>query len=64
MSILADAQLLGKKFVVSVIIYIIPVTILVGGLLLTKKLLEKNSSTTTQVAKSSPFKNSVSSHQR
>lgn len=39
MAFLEDAQLLAKKVLVTLIIYIVPVTILVGGLLLTKHLL-------------------------
>lgn len=41
MPILDDATLLVKKIFVTVIIYLVPVTIVVGGLLLTEKLLKK-----------------------
>lgn len=40
MPILDDATLLVKKIFVTVIIYLVPVTIVVGGLLLTEKILK------------------------
>jgi hypothetical protein len=49
MSILDDVQLLVKKTAVTVIIYIIPIAILVGGLLLTRHLLDNNETTSTFV---------------
>lgn len=39
MAILDDTLLLAKKILVTVIIYLVPITILVGGLLLTQCLL-------------------------
>ena len=39
MAIIEDAQLLGKKILVTVVIYIVPVTILAGGLWLIKNTL-------------------------
>jgi hypothetical protein len=41
MAILEDSTLLVKKIAVTIIIYLVPVSILVGGLLLTKHLLSK-----------------------
>ena len=41
MALLDDATLLVKKIFVTIIIYLVPVTIIVGGLLLTEKLLNK-----------------------
>ena len=43
MAFLDDATLLVKKIIVTVIIYLVPVTIVVGGLLLTEKLLREPS---------------------
>ena len=43
MAFLDDATLLVKKIFVTVIIYLVPVTIVVGGLLLTEHLLKKPS---------------------
>ncbi len=40
MTILEDVTLIGKKILVTVVIYLLPVTILVGGLLLTRYALE------------------------
>jgi len=43
MSFLNDANLLVKKIFVTVIVYLVPVTIVVGGLLLTEHVLKKPS---------------------
>lgn len=40
MALIDDVTLIGKKIVVTVVIYLLPVTILVGGLLLTRYLLD------------------------
>lgn len=50
MAIIEDAQLLGKKILVTVVIYIVPVTILAGGLWLIKhSLSEKAQSRQTEL---------------
>jgi hypothetical protein len=46
MTILEDATLLTKKVTVTIVIYLVPITILVGGLLLTKHLLEGSGQST------------------
>lgn len=43
MAFVDDATLLAKKIFVTIIIYLVPVTIIVGGLLLTEKLLSQPS---------------------
>jgi hypothetical protein len=40
MTLFEDATLLGKKILVTVVIYLLPISILVGGLLLTRHLLD------------------------
>lgn len=40
MTILEDITLILKKIIVTIVIYLLPVTITVGGLLLTRHLLE------------------------
>jgi len=40
MNILQDVNLILKKIIVTIVIYLLPVTITVGGLILTRHLLE------------------------
>ena len=49
MAILNDVELIGKKILITIVIYLMPVTIMVGGLLLTKYLLDDESEKTTEV---------------
>ena len=48
MAILDDVTLIGKKILVTVVIYLLPITILVGGLLLTRHLLDDGSAQAVQ----------------
>lgn len=45
---LYDLGILSKKITVGIVIYLVPVILLVGGLLLTKKVLQKNKPASTQ----------------
>jgi hypothetical protein len=50
-----DIEILIKKIIVGVIVYLVPLFIIVGGLIFTNHLLKKNNSTQTQ--KSIPHEN-------
>lgn len=49
MALLDDVTLIGKKILVTVVIYLLPITILVGGLLLTRRLLDTTPKQTNEI---------------
>ena len=48
MAFVEDTKLLGKKILVTILIYLVPVTIIVGGLILTRSLLDDSAESVRQ----------------